>query len=137
MFLKKINSFLLKENSVNKFKCVYSFFFSFLLVFCSLSVNAHVPPISGATDCGTIQGGVFYSEYYDPPLGTPVSNGACSWEKQGTKSCGTYRYNGVNYTLYNYKFICNAPLDSPVYAVSIGVLLFAVFRKRKFLTLAS
>lgn len=134
MYSKKINSFLIQGNRPNKRKFLSSLFFSFLFVFCSLKVNAHVPPVPGATDCGTIQGGVFYSEYYDPPAGTPVSNGACSWVKQGTRSCGTYRYNGTNYTLYNYQFICETPIDSSVYVVSIGVLLFAVFRKRKFLT---
>lgn len=134
MFLKKINSFLLKKKCSNKCKFIATFFFSFLFLFCSLTVNAHVPPVAGATDCGAIVGSTFYSEYYDPPTGTPVSNSVCSWVKQGTRSCGSYCYNGVNYTLYNYKFICNAPLDSQIYVITIGLTLFAFLRKRVFLT---
>lgn len=130
MLLGKIILQIFKNKSINH-KLLYPFFFTLLFVFCSLLVNAHVPPVPGATDCGTIQGGVFYSEYYDPPQGTPVSSGACSWVKQGNSSCGNYRYNGVNYTLYTYKFICNTPVDSQYYVLGIGSFLFVVLRKRK------
>jgi hypothetical protein len=106
-----------------------SVFFTFIINF---QVFAHIPPTSGKTDCGTIQGGVFYSEYYSPPSGTPVSAGGCSWTQTSSSRCDVYNYGGQNYNLYPYKFICPMPFDtnSSIFLVTIGVLGF--FRLKKY-----
>jgi hypothetical protein len=92
------------------------------------SVLAHDPPYEGKMDCGIIQANLFYSDYYSPPTGTPASNGACSWVKQGTSSCGTRNYGGTNYTLYTYKWICNVPLDTNIYMLMMVVIGFGYFK---------
>jgi hypothetical protein len=98
---------------------------TFLFLGISLSpVLAHDPPVNGKQDCGLIVDNVFYSEYYSPPQGTPATNGSCSWIRQSNVSCGRYNYNGTNYTLYPYKFICNLPFDN---YTELGLLAFGVF----------
>jgi hypothetical protein len=92
---------------------------------------AHDPPYAGKTDCGTIQSGVFYSNYYSPPSGTPAASGSCSWVKQGTNSCGTTNYGGTVYTLYNYKWVCNLPLDTNIYCLIFGALVLGYFKIRR------
>lgn len=103
-----------------------------LLLFAFKSdVLAHDPPYAGKTDCGIIQSGVFYSDYYSPPSGTPASSGSCSWVKQGTNSCGTRNYGGTIYTLYTYKWICNVPLDSNIYFLVFGAVALGYLKLRR------
>jgi hypothetical protein len=93
---------------------------------------AHDPPYAGKTDCGIIQSGVFYSDYYSPPSGTPAASGSCSWVKQGTNSCGTRNYGGTVYVLYNYKWVCNVPLDTNIYFLLFAAISLGYFKlKRK------
>ncbi|MDQ7949052.1 MAG: hypothetical protein REI78_09010 [Pedobacter sp.] len=92
---------------------------------------AHDPPYAGKTDCGIIQSGVFYSDYYSPPSGTPAASGSCSWVKQSNTPCATRNYGGTNYTLYNYKWICNAPLDSHTYILIGAALALGYFQLRR------
>ena len=120
---------IFKINKPYQYKFIFLFF---LFIFSGQLVQAHTPPNAGKIDCGTIQGGVFYSEYYDPPTGTPAVNGSCSWIKQGSRSCGTYCYNGVNYSLYTYIYVCNSPIDSQFYLIGLGALSFVAIRKRRF-----
>ncbi|TKC12935.1 hypothetical protein FA048_04775 [Pedobacter polaris] len=96
------------------------------------STFAHNPPTNGKQDCGIIMGNVFYSQYYSPPQGTPAVNGSCSWVKQSNNSCGSYNYNGTNYTLYPYKYICNVPLDDYTYVALFVIGIFGFFKLRKF-----
>ncbi len=99
----------------------------FTLLLLSLFTNsalAHDPPVNGRQECGIISNNVFYSNYYSPPSGTPVTTGSCSWVKQSNTSCGTANYGGTNYTLYPYVWVCNMPLDD--YAV-VGLVLVAGF----------
>lgn len=83
---------------------------------------------NGDVECGTIQGSTFYTTTtYPPPNGTPVTNGACTWTKQGTASCGTGSYGGQSYTLYTYKYICNVPLDGSSYLLFGATLILAIY----------
>ncbi|MGF1923575.1 MAG: hypothetical protein ACQUHE_05310 [Bacteroidia bacterium] len=99
----------------------------------SITVLAHNPPTCGQTDCGLIQGSTFYSAYYSPgnPNGTPVSAGGGIWTKTSNSSCGTYNYQGYNYTLYPYKFICALPLDTNNYLLVSGIGIFGFFKLRR------
>jgi len=99
-----------------------------IIIVSQFSASAHVPPVNGATDCGIIQDGLFYSDYYSPPAGTPAVNGSCSWVKQGSSICAVRNYGGTNYNLYNYKWICNVPLDSNIYILMFVIAIFGYFK---------
>ena len=107
---------------------------SFLLIAVPVSsVFAHNPPSCGNTDCGLIVGNKFYSQYYTPgnPDGTPVTAGNGTWTKTSNSSCGVYRYNNVNYTLYPHKFICSTPVDTNTYYLMAGIALIGFLKLKK------
>jgi hypothetical protein len=108
----------------------------FFLIVGSYRAVAHYPPSCGQTDCGIIQGGTFYSEYYTPgnPNGTPVSAGGGTWIRTSNSPCNTIKYGQpqVTYTLYPHKFTCNVPLDnnSAMLMFGVGILGFFTLKRR-------
>ena len=100
------------------------------IVLSQTTVLAHYPPSANQQDCGLISGDLFYSEYYSPPQGTPASVGTCSWVKTSNTVCAVRNFNGTNYNLYPYRFICNMPLDTNAYACVLALGFFGFFRIR-------
>ncbi|RZL32431.1 MAG: hypothetical protein EOP00_33935, partial [Pedobacter sp.] len=83
-------------------------------------------PVNGQTDCGLIQGNIFYSDTYAPPSGTPVTSGSCTWVRKSNTSCAIRNYGGTNYTLYPHTYTCNAPIDDYAFIMLVIVAFFAL-----------
>jgi hypothetical protein len=111
-----------------KFNIVWILVVLLLVIVNQFSALAHYPPSPGRQECGLVVGDTFYSDYYSPPEGTPAVNGSCMWVKMSTTKCARENYYGTYYDLYPYQWVCNMPLDSNVYFLMFGVVVFGYFK---------
>ncbi len=94
------------------------YFFAIISILFSSAVWG-ATPVNGQNDCGLIQGGIFYSDAYGPPAGTPAVSGSCSWVKMSNTVCAVRNYGGTNYDLYPHTYICSMPFDDHAFLLVV------------------